>query len=396
MKYEIEPNGHVRITEDDSRSNSSHRSVIRLLVVIAILLPVIILTKNKLWNKNTNNTSKTAQTSVQEANISDEELNVNDNGQELTNSIIYDDISEIKNGVDDNPYWVIFNEGYRDGRIELSTFNAQSDPSVIWNTSMYCDTQNGDCNQYYYDNGEWIQIGTYNKLTDYATNVIASNVDICDSYGSIVIDKYYDNIIPSNLDNLSTLGEKTTTTVKTADAIENDYDVFETSLFVHVDEADSLPLRDNPDRYNSSVETRIPDKTKVDVLGYKDTGSEIWFRLDYNGTKGWVRGGMLQPENFNDIWSEEYDLPGMDKWRSKFILYEEYKTYNKETYADFKGTLYFQPDLSSGVQKRFKSRVSVRVYGTSYDSSEWYYVGTGDSSFESGGFGWVYKSQLSW
>lgn len=188
----------------------------------------------------------------------------------------------------------------------------------------------------------------------------------------------------------------TTTTAKPADAVENDYDVFETSLFVHVDEADTLPLRDKPNRDTSSIILRIPDKTRVDVLGYKDTGSEIWFRLDYEGTKGWARGGMLQPKNLNDIWNEEYDLPGMDKWRSKFILDEEYKMNSREVYANFQGTLYFQPDLSSGVQKRFKSSVFVRVYGVSYDSSEWYYVGTGDSALESEGFGWVHSSQLSW
>ena len=188
----------------------------------------------------------------------------------------------------------------------------------------------------------------------------------------------------------------TTTTAKPVDAVENDYDVFETTLFVHVDEADTLPLRDKADRDTSSVITRIPDKTRVDVLGYKDTGSEIWFRLDYEGTKGWARGGMLQPKNLNDIWNEEYDLPGMDKWRSKFILDEEYKMNSREVYANFQGTLYFQPDLSSGVQKRFKSSVFVRVYGVSYDSSDWYYVGTGDASLESEGFGWVHSSQLSW
>ena len=196
----------------------------------------------------------------------------------------------------------------------------------------------------------------------------------------------------------ATTKETTTTTVKEkpADAIKNDYEVFETDLFVHVDEADTLPLRDKPDRDTSTVITRIPDKTKVYVLGYKDTGSEIWFRLDYNGTKGWARGGMLQPKNIDDIWNDEYDLPGMDKWRSKFILDEEFQMFDSEEYADFKGTLYYQPDLSSGVQKRYKSTVFVEVYGVSYDSGEWFYVYTGDPTLENGGYGWVYTSQLSW
>lgn len=173
------------------------------------------------------------------------------------------------------------------------------------------------------------------------------------------------------------------------DAQENGYEYFETVLTVRVDEADTLPLRNKPDRYESDVILRIPDGVRVNVYGYKDTGSEIWFRIDYSDTLGWVRGGMLQPEVLDTIYDPFYDRPGLEKWRSKFVL----QSPSSESYlgtATFKGTLYFIPDLSSGIQRRYKSNISVDVYSKNGD---FYYV-----EFSSGGLqkGWVHQSQLKW
>lgn len=86
----------------------------------------------------------------------------------------------LETGLDGMPYWVVFHEGFRNGRLEMSTFNASDNYIVIWNTNSRCIVQLGECNQYCFDNGDWRQIGTYDILTDKALDIVASNVDIYD------------------------------------------------------------------------------------------------------------------------------------------------------------------------------------------------------------------------
>ena len=92
-------------------------------------------------------------------------------------------------------YWVIFKEGYRNNRIEMTTCdikNISNTPFIKWNRSL--TLQKGECegryNQYRLnETGEWEQIGTYNLFTDYATSIIASNLDIYDSSENLVLAK---------------------------------------------------------------------------------------------------------------------------------------------------------------------------------------------------------------
>lgn len=92
-------------------------------------------------------------------------------------------------------YWVIFTEGYRNSRVELITCDISQNAGkawIKWNRNLIL--QGADCvgkyNQYYLnDDGEWEQIGTYNKFTDYATSVIASNLDVKDIYGKVSVAK---------------------------------------------------------------------------------------------------------------------------------------------------------------------------------------------------------------
>lgn len=97
--------------------------------------------------------------------------------------------SECEVRVDDLPYWVVFHEGFRAGRLEMSTFEAEEDFQVTWNNNLICKGQIGKCNQYYYDKGDWTQIGTYGILTDKALDVVASNVDIYDANGVRIYEK---------------------------------------------------------------------------------------------------------------------------------------------------------------------------------------------------------------
>ena len=90
-------------------------------------------------------------------------------------------------------YWVIFTEGYRNDRIEASTIDSTlpaDQLSIIWNSHLELNDTSGsdNCDQYYLDeNGEWVYRGSYHRLSDKATEVIASNLDVVDKDGNIII-----------------------------------------------------------------------------------------------------------------------------------------------------------------------------------------------------------------
>lgn len=95
-------------------------------------------------------------------------------------------LAEIAQEVSPNKYWVVFREGYRDSRVEMSSFDVNGDFAVTWNKNLVCNNQKGECNQFYYNNSTFEKIGTYDILTDYATEIIASNFNIYDKNGNIV------------------------------------------------------------------------------------------------------------------------------------------------------------------------------------------------------------------
>lgn len=91
-------------------------------------------------------------------------------------------------------YWIIFREGYRGNRIEMSTFDStlpESSIHLIWNTNiMLSDTTGASAvEQYCLEDGKWVKIGTYRIPTDYATKIIASNMNVYDQNGHLLFSK---------------------------------------------------------------------------------------------------------------------------------------------------------------------------------------------------------------
>lgn len=92
-------------------------------------------------------------------------------------------------------YWVIFTEGYRNDRVEASTIDSNipaEQLTIIWDSALEISDSSGSdgCDQYYLDdNGEWIYMGNYHRLTDNATNVLASNLDVVDQNGNVVVSR---------------------------------------------------------------------------------------------------------------------------------------------------------------------------------------------------------------
>lgn len=95
--------------------------------------------------------------------------------------------------------FVIYNEGTRDNRIEMSVFNIDDGlkgKHLYWNgygesVDLNYNDSIEDCDQYYYDmeDDSWILFGEDCRgITDSANDIISSNVDVCNSVGDIVLD----------------------------------------------------------------------------------------------------------------------------------------------------------------------------------------------------------------
>lgn len=101
--------------------------------------------------------------------------------------------AKIDEAVTNNQYWVIFREGFRNSRIEMSTVSSilsKKNLYIVWNGNMTLNNVNGmsRCSQYYLANdGSWQYMRQYGRLTDWATEVIASNIDIRDSSGKLIL-----------------------------------------------------------------------------------------------------------------------------------------------------------------------------------------------------------------
>lgn len=111
--------------------------------------------------------------------------------------------------------WIIFNEGYRNNRTELSTCNITSSMKnayIVWDRSLILQgtASFGDYNQYCLSDNNWEQIGTYFKFSDFASQVIASNLDVYDSDGNLLLKRtknYYslNKERPKNLSRVQSL-----------------------------------------------------------------------------------------------------------------------------------------------------------------------------------------------
>jgi len=92
-------------------------------------------------------------------------------------------------------YWIIFNEGYRNGRVEMAVFdvkNINDNTHIIWDRNLKLNDHSkfSNCDQYYIDENVWKNfINNYRVMSDYATNVLASNLDIYNKDGELILAK---------------------------------------------------------------------------------------------------------------------------------------------------------------------------------------------------------------
>ncbi len=93
----------------------------------------------------------------------------------------------------DQRYWVVFREGWRNNRIELSTIDSNFAPDklfIVWNKglTLNINPNKATCHQYFLENGRrWVYMWDWGQLTSWASQVIASNLDIYDTNGNLIL-----------------------------------------------------------------------------------------------------------------------------------------------------------------------------------------------------------------
>ncbi len=172
-------------------------------------------------------------------------------------------------------YWVIFREGFRNDRIEMTTCDIKdfSDASYIeWNGGLTLQQgeSNGRYNQYRLnETNKWEQIGTYHLFTDNATSIIASNLDIYDSSGNLVLSK---STYKSDDNTKPTL----TTIRKTA---VKQYDSYNVVRYENTELGEII--RATVD-YNKAIEnylSRLNNQASQDIKGNKKQNASIGKKL---------------------------------------------------------------------------------------------------------------------
>lgn len=123
-------------------------------------------------------------------------LETNSEKVEETEAIKQGDFSKVQNAPFDQKYWIIFTESSRGDRVEASTIDSSlssEDLCFVWdeNWDKTIDlndmSESGDCNQNYLNESDtWEQIGVYHRLSDDASNIIASNLNVYDSDGNLI------------------------------------------------------------------------------------------------------------------------------------------------------------------------------------------------------------------
>lgn len=144
------------------------------------------LRENRRWLE-LHNPSEVAQESVSESAGDGTTDLKGDTTIESTDSV---EASATSSEFDGKQYWVVFTEGFRNGRVEASSFDVSSgSPILIWdrNVTVSGATVDGKVSQFRLkEAGDWEKIGEYGIPTDWALEILASNVPVVDSSGNRV------------------------------------------------------------------------------------------------------------------------------------------------------------------------------------------------------------------
>ena len=90
-------------------------------------------------------------------------------------------------------YYIIFREKYREDRVEMSIFDIQEPYEgeyIIWDDYLELNHHEKmqDCDQFCIENNKWVEFySDYPRMSDGATEIISSNLDVYDRQGKLIV-----------------------------------------------------------------------------------------------------------------------------------------------------------------------------------------------------------------
>lgn len=246
-------------------------------------------------------------------NQGDDRPGDDDNDDNNSDTLNYDDLSKQATL---NDYWVVFKEGYRNNQIEMSSFDVNGSFIVTWNKNLICNNQKGKCNQYYYKNGKFEKVREYDILTDYATEIIASNFNIYDKNGNIVFKATsdYNNTDKNSVDSkiFSELPGKFTFSSGAGGwrtYIEINDDGTFTGNYSDLDMGDDDVNYPNGTTHICNFDGKFTNVKKIDDYTYS-------MKLDYLNTEG-TKGDVYYEDGVRYIYADPYGFDNADE----FMIY---------------------------------------------------------------------------
>ena len=244
-------------------------------------------------------------------------------------------------------FWVIFNEGFRDGRIELTTCDIEGGAQnawIKWDRSLELQDANvqNKYNQYYLnDNGQWEQIGTYTRFTDYATNVIASNLDICDASKNLIISKKenYDKNKDFQIEN----GVLTAYTGETEEVtVPDGVTEIGAAVFMNNSTIKKVTLPDTVEKIGDNAFRNCENLELITLpTGLKTIGDRAFYNCKN------LRGNLTLPEGLKTIGSEAfYECSGLN---GDLVIPDNVETVGSSAFYNcngFKGALKLSVNLT--------------------------------------------------
>jgi hypothetical protein len=212
-------------------------------------------------------------------------------------------------------YYVIFAEGYRNDRLELTVFDMIEDGTsnhIVWNQNLKLNDHSkfisGSVSQYFASDGAWVKIlDGYPVISDYATEVYSSNLDVRDSNGNLVIDGSKAARQPQNIVYLETL----------------------------------TPV--NSDRYTGNEGDSF-----IDTIGRRNGNVDVQGNSYIYGLTGWVARWNFTDET-SWVWNE-YDLGRQySTLQGKIVLIKSHNETNFDTKLEIMGDdrILYSIDLTS-------------------------------------------------
>lgn len=186
-------NAHVSPSPHDITKKERNIRFIGIAIGLIVIVVILVIVFPEL-NNVADNRAKVAPVKTSEQDV-DYDKSEDVYGEEYDTDVWDERFSPLPSSIS-QAYYVIFYEGNRDDRIEMAVFDINGSVNgnyIEWNgegdaLELHDSSVLTNCDQYYYDGSEWIELyQDYYRMSDCATDVISSNIDIKDESGTLIL-----------------------------------------------------------------------------------------------------------------------------------------------------------------------------------------------------------------